>query len=213
MFLTVKPPNGFVQSYDLSAWQAWSLELAVVRTGSGAAPTIGIAMALRGPMNGAPLVVPLVVLDLRKSEEASPEVRHITSIQFGTTDKRARLTEFLGVLNNNEAYRPADVEAITTGAASLIDAADAFMNGLWSFGAGLADLGPVASGKYLGWNWAVTRTRFEPLFFINAGPLGIAQVTAPEPAAAEPGSENPPGPTGAPPEDGTKPNNKKKNKS
>jgi ABC-type xylose transport system permease subunit len=46
MFLTVKPPNGFIQSYDLSAWQAWSLELAVVRTGSGASPTIGIAMVM-----------------------------------------------------------------------------------------------------------------------------------------------------------------------
>jgi len=166
MFLTLRPPNGFVQSYDLLSWQAWSLELAVVRMGTQVTPTVGIAVALRGPMNGAPLLVPLVVLDLKKGDDELPEIKHLATIQWGGADataRKARLREFLKVLNNNASLKAIEVEEIITNAGALIDAATEFVSGLYGYGSQGESLGPVAQGNQLGWNWALTRTRFEPL--------------------------------------------------
>lgn len=196
MFLTVRPPNGFVQSYNLSAWPAWSLELAMVRTGTQMNPTIGIAIVIRGPMNGAPLSVPLVVLNIGKPEEDAKEIRNLGSIQFNGSDKKERLREFLMVLNNNAVFKASEVEEIATNSGLLVDAANAFMSGLWSTrGTAMESLEPVARGSQLGWEWALTTTRFDPAVF--AAPISLGEppmAPPPEEGSGKPSNPKPPAP-------------------
>lgn len=205
MFLTVRNAQGHYQSYDLSTWQAWSLELqqSAIKVPGEERPHASIALCIRGPMAGLPLSLKLVEVSTGKNADDVAELAHVLALglNHGSHQQtRSRVVEAMQVFHNGERFAKGELEKLIDGMGRIVDAYFAFVKGAWGDdGTTVASVGRRASFDGLGWQWWLTDIRFPNLAMSEAGASLMGEIGGIGGLGGAPGGGQAPKPLGPPP--------------
>jgi hypothetical protein len=219
MYLTVINPTGGITSLDLTAFPSVRLELAATKAqGDNGAVAIG----MRYPTGAGGSAFAIICALNCKVPLGEVEAIATPGLPCSSrTANKERLRESFKVLYNSASAAKA-VEELVAASAKLVDCYHDILEACWGgLGGDLAALqatGPAAKGELEGWRWALTKTRFCPIWGAGgaaAEGMGMAPLEAslgappvartPKPAPAEgaepeelPPPEDEPGPSPAP---------------
>ena len=181
MFLTVLNPHGEVISLALTDLAVWSLELRATKyrqvpppqqeEGGEVMPDKPrtLALGIVFITDAGQVFQPIAAIDLACT---TGEVGTIASDGLGkanAAENKASLRDRLGMLHNGGSESATAIDERIAKASGLADVHATIVRALWGTAVSLdASAATVVKGEFEGWRYAITRTRFEPVFIAGA---------------------------------------------
>ncbi len=178
MYLTVRNPWGQVSSLDLTNMPVFRLELAASRLQPDAKDGIPtwLTVNIRYVVAGTTASAIVAGLELKGT---SGEAQQIADIGFTRHDRpgnKDRVRESAKVLVNSMQQRVMEDTNLKLG--NLVDIYHDVLEAMWSPQRPnqLGSVGAVAKGEFEGWQYLLTKTRFEPLLLPSVAQPGVPAV-------------------------------------
>lgn len=175
MYLTVRNPWGQVSSLDLTNMPVFRLELAAARLPPDApdAPATWLAISIRYVVAGTTASAIVAALELKGTSGEAKQIADIGLPRHDRAGNKDRLRESAKVLVNSMAQRAIEETNLKLG--NLVDIYHEVLEAMWSPRTNkLGDVGAVAKGELDGWQYLLTRTRFEQLLLPSTVQPGVS---------------------------------------
>lgn len=179
MYLTVRNPWGQVSSLDLTNMPVFRLELAASRLPPDQphpAPPTWLTISIRYVVSGTTASAIVAGLELKGTSGEAQQIAEIGLTRHDRAGNKDRVRESAKVLVNSMQQRQMEDANLKLG--NLVDIYHDVLDAMWSPQRPnqLGSVGALAKGEFEGWQYLLTKTRFEPLLLPSVVQPGMASI-------------------------------------